>query len=146
MATVKQALENWTELSKMFEILAVDAMYETADEAIKLNVEQLYDFGIKSTGEIVTPDYTPLTVSIKRRKGQITDHVTLKDTGAFHKSFNAKRITDGIEIDATDSKREKLVEKYSGSIFGLADGSKKMYKDFLKPQLLLSIRKLLNYK
>ena len=43
MATLKQAYNNWTELYKMVEILAVDAMQENSDNALESIKEQLWD-------------------------------------------------------------------------------------------------------
>lgn len=60
--------------------------------------ERLIDSGTYSTGKVIrtyraisadeNTNYTAFTISEKRRKGQISSHVTLKDSGAFYRSFN----------------------------------------------------------
>ena len=144
MATLKQAYDNWNELYKMVEILAVDAMQDAAEKAEDLNREQLYDFGVKASGELL-PDYKPSTVAIKRRKGQIYDHMTLKDTGAFHKSFSLKREKDGVEMLASDAKTGELIERYGKDILGLTDGSKVVYFGSVRPVFFKKVRKILGY-
>src|ERR1017187_5547833 len=60
---------------------------EFNDFIIELNTQtQLYEQGIDSTGESIG-EYSAYTKMLKKEKGQITDHVTLKDTGEFYKSF-----------------------------------------------------------
>ena len=144
MATIKQAYNNWLELSKMIDILAVDAMQDSAEEAENLNREQLYDFGVKSSGELL-PDYKPKTVAIKRRKGQIYDHMTLRDTGAFHKSFSLRRDKDSVEMTAGDNKTAELIERYGKDILGLTEGSKQVYFAVARIVFFRKVRKLLNY-
>jgi hypothetical protein len=63
---------------------------EFTDLIIKLNTEgeqtsQLI-YGVDSKGkqlDEVGGEYSPYTVMIKKEKGQITDHVTLKDTRVY---------------------------------------------------------------
>jgi len=144
MATIREAYNNWMELYKTIDVLAIDAMQDSSDEAESLNREQLYEFGIKSTGELLPP-YSPFTVAYKRRKGQIYDHMTLKDTGAFHKSFKIKTDKDSIELFATDNKTEDLMKRYGRDIFGLTEGSKDIYFSKVRPVFFKKIRKILNY-
>ena len=53
-------------------------------------------------------EYSPYTVMLKKEKGQITDHVTLKDTGEFYRSF--KTYWDKSEIVITADTIKKKVE------------------------------------
>ena len=76
---------------------------EVKDEIIRLNTqEQLFDEGIDSLNRTLG-DYTPYTVVLKKAKGQRTDHITLKDTGAFYNSFKVQVTSTGIIIQADDS-------------------------------------------
>ena len=144
MATLKQAYDNWNELYKMVEILAVDAMQDAAEKAEDLNREQLYDFGVKASGELL-PDYKQSTIRYKQRMGQVYDHMTLRDTGAFHKSFSLKREKDGVEMLASDAKTGELMQRYGKDILGLTDGSKVVYFGIVRPVFFKKVRKILGY-
>ena len=50
--------------------------------------DQLYRRGINGRGEKIMDymPYAPKTIQNKKRKGQPTTRVTLRDTGAFHES------------------------------------------------------------
>ena len=87
---------------------------------IELNQEQLYEHGTDSNGNEIQPAYTFATVFIKRSKGQKADHVTLKDTGKFYKSFRIGIYSEGFIIDADGQKDEtNLFDKYGIDILGL---------------------------
>lgn len=79
-------------------------------QIIDLNTEsQLYEKGVDSKGKELG-EYAPITVSYFKPKAQAegrdgrTDHVTLKDSGAFYLSFKVKRISGGIVIIANTKK------------------------------------------
>ena len=89
---------------------------------------QLFDMGEDGEGrELATVSpiggYAPTTIRIKARKGQPSNRVTLKDTGAFHKTFevlvkpNASFSIDADTIkDGTD-----LQDRWGSEIVGLQD-------------------------
>lgn len=111
---------------------------EVSEEIEDLNTGQL-DHGIDSEGQEITPFYTPFTVRLKKAKGQEADFVTLEDTGAFRRSFTTEVFRDRFEINATDSKRQELVDKYTKEIFGLTEESqealREIYKDYLEEKI-----------
>jgi len=76
--------------------------------------EQLYE-GDGGDGPI-EPPYTPLTRTIKARKGQPFNRVTLKDTGDFYRSIKLQ----GKRLMATDGKTRKLVAKYGNHILTMS--------------------------
>lgn len=85
--------------------------------------DQLYRRGINGKGEKIM-DYMPYaarTIKNKKRKGQPTTRVTLRDTGAFHKSMYVVFDSEGFYITASDEKTQDLVEKYGEEIFRLTD-------------------------
>lgn len=96
------------------------------NEIIRLNTqEQLFKKGIGADGLKLTPPYTANTVRLKRLKGQRTDHVTLKDTEDFYKSFRVSVNKVTIEITADTIKEgNDLIDKYGDEILGLTDESK----------------------
>jgi len=99
--------------------------------------DQLGLQGIDSLGKSLGT-YRPFT--IEKKQGQsgfagVTDHVTLFDVGDFHKSFFVKSNSFPIVIDAKDSKRDELADKYGEDIFGLTERSKTELNDVVIPQL-----------
>ena len=85
--------------------------------------DQLYRRGINGKGKKIM-DYMPYTASTiknKKRKGQPTTRVTLRDTGAFHESMYVVFDSEGFYITASDEKTQGLVENYGEEIFRLTD-------------------------
>jgi hypothetical protein len=101
-----------------------ESIIETSDEITELNRGQMF-IGKRSDGSEITPTYSDLTIELKEQKGQPSDRVTLKDTGAFWDSLTVDVNSDSFTIDATDSKTEKLSKKYGDKIFGLTAESKR---------------------
>lgn len=85
--------------------------------------DQLYRRGINGRGEKIMSymPYTAKTIQSKKRKGQPTTRVTLRDTGAFHKSMFVVFDSEGFYITASDEKTEELIKKYGEEIFRLTD-------------------------
>ena len=102
------------------ETLKREAVNENREELVDINSEkQMYQTGVDSRGNPIRPEYHPITVRIKKAKGQPYNRVTLRDTEDFHKSMLLKVKGDEYQIDATDHKTRDLVSKY-GDIFGIA--------------------------
>lgn len=111
---------------------------------VDMNISQLYDMGENRNGEKIRPPYAPETVAIKRRKGQPTNRVTLRDTFAFQSSFYINYLPDGFEIAASDPKTERLKTKYGNEILGLQDEavkylSENVYLPYLRKELEISL-------
>ena len=85
--------------------------------------DQLYRRGINGRGEKIMSymPYTAKTIQNKKKKGQPTTRVTLRDTGAFHKSMFVVFDSEGFYVTASDEKTGKLVKKYGEGIFRLTD-------------------------
>lgn len=105
------------DIGKYFE----DETKRSENEILMANISQMYDSGENRAGEKIQPPYVPLTVSIKKQKGQPTNRVTLRDTGEFHASLGIEYLPEGFAITADDWKRDKLVAKYGKEILGLQD-------------------------
>lgn len=110
-----------------------------------LQTDQMYS-GLNSYGAKIKPPYTDLTVNIKKSKGQISDHVTLKDTGDFYSGIDTeisdvkkqnKTFTVDYEILSSDLKTDKLGKKYGYEIFGL---SKKYEKKLINEQIFPELK------
>jgi len=110
------------------------------DFAIDLNQGQLNEGQNIDKSDII-PEYSRTTISIKKSKNQISDRVTLRDTGDFYKSFKLKAENDSFSISATDSKTNKLQKKYGTKILGLSEESKAIFaRHGLKIQLMKLIK------
>lgn len=99
---------------------------EMKRKIIYLNtIEQLYNKGEDSEGLDLYPFYSKNTILYKQEKGQPYDRVTLKDTGAFYKSFTVTVANDYFEIDADPVKEENnLFSIYGEDVLGLTEESK----------------------
>lgn len=123
-----------------------------SDEILKaqildLNTEdQLFNKGIDSLGrrlEDIGGSYSPYTINIKLSKGQPTDRVTLKDTGAFYDSFELKSGLTFIEITANPYKEDgkNLVNEWGGYILGLTTENKEWLANELKIRVFEQIKR-----
>ena len=130
-------------INTYMEAITMDA----EDTIIDMNISQMYDKGEKRTGEKITPEYAPATVQIKKKKGQPTNRVTLRDTFSFQSSIWVQYYVDSFEIKADDWKTEQLVQKYGEEILGLQDSMVKILVDnFYRPSLLNELKKQLGYE
>ena len=84
---------------------------------------QLYRRGINGRGEKIMSyaPYAASTIKKKKKKGQPTTRVTLKDTGVFHESMYVVFDSEGFYITSDDEKTKELTKKYGKEIFRLTD-------------------------
>ena len=85
--------------------------------------DQLYRRGVNGQDKKIM-DYMPYrqsTIRKKKKKGQPTTRVTLKDTGEFYKSMFVVFDSEGFYITSKDDKTKYLVKKYGEAIFRLTD-------------------------
>lgn len=105
-------------------MLLEDIVHDKEDVIVSaIADDQLYRRGINGKGRKIM-DYMPYTagtIKNKKRKGQPTTRVTLRDTGAFHESMYVVFDSEGFYITASDEKTQGLVEKYGEEIFRLTD-------------------------
>lgn len=105
-------------------------IYQFLQEIIRKNENEIADLNsqiqLKETGENAIgisimnyAPYAPLTIEIKKQKGQRTDIVNLTDTEDFINSFYIEIGNESFEIKANDWKTEELKEKYGEEILGL---------------------------
>jgi len=113
-----QALERFNPF-----VESLNALQGFTIEIIRMNTRRLYQLGQYTTGEDIADrvPYKPLTIQLKRAKGQPTDRVTLKDTGDFHASIYLSFDTTKMTVMADDPKTAKLVRKYGYEILGLTE-------------------------
>ena len=121
-----------------FQIASLDAHKRFV---IRLNTEgeptsQLYELGEDSLGASLG-DYSPNTIEGtasylgKKAKGQRTDHITLKDTGDFYKSFVVTPYKGGVRIEADPLKDDtNLFDEFGKEIVGLSKENTELLADF----------------
>jgi len=113
---------------------------------IDLNTEgQLFEKGIDSLGASLG-SYAATTIEGtvnfegKKSKGQRYDHITLKDTGDFYKSFAIKVQNGGFLIIANGQKDDtNLLSEYGKNILGLTDENLQIVIDAIKDKIIPNI-------
>ena len=115
---------------------------------IDMNVEeQLFMLGVTAENIPILnfAPYSPVTIDIKREKGQPTDRVTLRDGGDFHDSFTVEVRGQSLWLKSDDEKAGDLTDRYGREIFGLTDDNLQELRTFyIKPSLLNYIKENLN--
>lgn len=88
--------------------------------------DQLYEQGVNRLGVNIMDyaPYSPLTIEIKKEKGQPYNRVTLRDEGDFEHSFYVEADTQQFTIKAADWKTEDLIQRYGRQILGLTEENK----------------------
>ena len=143
MNKLQAIIDNLKSIDAGFDSIIIDATKLQKKLIIRLNTdEQLYK-GIDANSKAITPTYTSYTIAIKRRKGQPTDRVTLKDEGDFYKSFDIAFSNDEFEIKATDIKRASLQRKYGSNILGLNEDSRNELAKAILPIVIKSVKERL---
>lgn len=118
------------------------ATTQEAEEVIlDMNRTQMYEKGIDRNGNAIQPPYAPATIQYKRRKGQPTNRVTLRDTGDFHLSLYIDYSDEEFEIRADDFKTPFLTRKYGVAVIGLTDDNVKILSDEIYQPRLLELLK-----
>ncbi|HUR65464.1 MAG TPA: hypothetical protein VMZ03_03870 [Chitinophagaceae bacterium] len=108
--------------------IIAESLEDSASGFVGKQQDQMYE-GINSDGSEREPAYSPVTIALKRIKGQRTDVVTLHDTGDFYRGQYIDVRNDIIIEDSADVKTAKLVKKYGEKMFGLSKPFKIMYLD-----------------
>ena len=112
--------------------------------------ERLNKAGTYSTGEEIRTfkadlgeNYSAYTMFVKDEKGQTTSHVTLKDTGAFHQSFNLQPKQTYAVIEYDENKPEGKVSDNIPdlpNVFGLSEGEMTVLRSEVLPDLITMIK------
>jgi hypothetical protein len=108
--------------------------------------DQLYRRGINGRGEKIMDymPYAPKTIKNKKRKGQPTTRVTLRDTGEFHNSMFVVFDSEGFYITASDEKTQYLVEKYGEEIFRLTDKNfTRIIRSHIRKELVKRLKRVI---
>lgn len=122
------------------------ALRENEAIIVEMNSEdQLYEKGINREGVSIASfaPYSPITIQIKREKGQPTNRVTLRDEGDFHYSFFIEFREDSFKIVADDWKTKQLIAGYGETILGLTDENfKDLALNYVAPEIIKLLKEL----
>lgn len=123
----------------------IQSVFEEYKELVKeVNVDrQLFDKGQDSKGSIIRPAYKPITIKLKKKKGQPADRVTLRDTGKFHRTLKVIPKDDEVEIIAGVEYGKYLIKKYGDDILGLQE---EFLREFITRYILPELKKTFDDK
>ena len=86
--------------------------------------------------------YSPLTQKLSGGRKKAGQPFNLFDTGNFYKSIKAMPELKGLDIGADFIKEDdNLEEKFGKNILGLTDENIEKLKEFIKPIILLNLKK-----
>lgn len=86
-----------------------------------LTNKQWFQKGQKVDGKIIKPAYSRITVSIKKRKGDPYDRVTLRDTGRLYRSIDILAGERSAIARISVPYFAELEKKYGSKILGIQD-------------------------
>ena len=145
MEAITNLIENLTKYKANINEYMEDITRSIEDEIKEINVHQQYDLGQDRYGDAITPEYAESTIRYKRRKGQPTDRVTLKDTGQYHETFKILYEAEGFELYANDWKAGFLDKKYGKEIYGLQDeAARELADQVYQPRMIQKLKNLLS--
>lgn len=150
MASFKEKLSKLNIDDVIFDIMNDNAVKQ---EIVSLNQQQLLEFGEDVEGNklrtyLAQPGqvYAYSTIQYKKDKGQPYDHVTLYNTGAFHRSFKAETERSYTQVKGkTKTSDGDISDNLDISkILGLTKESKEELIQFLRVPSRKAFRKALN--
>ena len=109
--------------------------------------DQLYRRGINGEGVKIMDyaPYAPSTIKRKRRLGQPTTRVTLRDSGKFHESMYLELDSEGFRIVTDDQKAKFLVSRYGANIFRLTNENfNRIVKSHIRKELIRKLKLTIN--
>lgn len=124
--------------------IAASCMLEINNEfeLVALNKQQLYDLGIDSTGNKLSPYRSKYYADMKfeLRGIELTD---LFLSGEWQRNFYIEIDGEMYRINSTDEKTAALIEKYGDNIFGFTDENKTKAFFIIKPSFVEKINDIL---
>ena len=114
--------------------------------------ERLWEQGIYSTGQPIKTynatganAYSVFTIPYKQAKNQRYDHVTLRDTGAFYRSFNLQPKSTYAVINYDENKPDgKISDNVDlDNVFNLSQGELSVLRVEVLPDMITMIKQQL---
>jgi hypothetical protein len=137
---LKKLCKNVKNLTSDKILIQIYAYKKVQNFIVDLNrIDQLFETGTDAKDNFLGyySESTELVFGGRERNKTTSDHITLKDTGAFYKSFFVRIYKDGFTIVANSIKDETdLTEVYGKDIIGLSEKSiYELYKE-IKPSIV----------
>lgn len=146
MKKLDELIERLKTLPERLNETMVQVIKENETTIVELNSEeQLFEQGINRAGVPIASyaPYSPITIQIKKEKGQPYNRVTLRDEGDFEQSFFIEFTDTGFEIKASDWKAESLIVGYGEEIIGLTDDNlRELIINYILPELRKTVKEL----
>lgn len=144
MSIIDEAKNKVKQLKASINEVVRDTFETYKDVIIDFQVnKQLFEKGQDSKGSIIRPAYKPITIKIKRQKGQPTDRVTWKDTGRLHHAVMVLPRENEVEIIANVPYAKFLLKKYGDDVLGIQED---LLKEFIIKFVVPNIKKDWNDK
>lgn len=147
LTRILNKLERFTQINETEILQQIFRSTELQELIIELNTQdQLFEKGEDKLGrrlDAIGGGYSFYTIALKQQKGQPTDRVTLKDTGAFYDSFKVVVPSgeDYIIIIANPIKDGKDInEEWGGYIIGLQQENIYKVIDYIREKAPIIIR------
>ena len=146
-ATIRNLTYKLRAFKDSLPLMLEDIVRDNEDVIVSAIVDdQLYRRGVNGYNEKIMDyaPYAPSTIKKKKRKGQPTTRVTLRDTGDFHKAAYVIFDRDGFYITSSDYKTVFLTKKYGDEIFRLTDKNfTRIIKSHIRKELIKRTRRAL---
>lgn len=134
-ATIRNLEYRLRKFKPVLEAALKDEIRKNESIIVDLIQTQLY-MGLDGYGAEITPPYTMTTVKYKKRKHQVFDRVTLRDTGDFYRSLHVVIEDDGFRIVSDDEKAQDLLDRYGEKVLRLMNNSlTEVIRVYLRPAL-----------
>lgn len=97
--------------------------------------DQLFEKGVDSDGNSLG-DYSPITISIKRQKGQPTNRITLRDTEDYVNSYSLETRQNDVAIKISDHKFGEIIARFPKTDALTDENLRDILKNYLLPDLI----------
>ena len=142
---LKKLCDNVKNLTSDKILIQIYADKKVQNFIVDLNrIDQLFETGTDANDNFLGyySEATELLFGGRDRNKTTADHITLKDTGAFYKSFFVRIYKDGFTIVANSMKDETdLTEVYGKDIIGLNEENLQQLIEKVKVKLIAEIRR-----
>lgn len=115
--------------------------------AIRIQItERQWFHGVDADNKVIEPEYTPFTVSLKNSLGQLSDRVTLRDTGDLYRSIEVKAHKETVSFETKDPKFDDLQDKYiNNRLLGLnPQYINRFTREEIVPNLIIKFKEILS--
>lgn len=145
MSIFDDARRKIAELKDLVNPIVQDTFEEYKSLIISFNADsQMFEKGQDAKGSLIRPAYKPMTIKMKKKKGQPYDRVTLRDKGKFHRELEVIPHATYVEIKSNVEYSKYLIKKYGENILGIQE---ELLRDFVtkyvRPNLQSQLRERL---